>query len=64
MDNLDFYQKHESEAYEKEKKLPVCDLCSEPIYGDSFEFEEFTLCEDCMDSELQEIKENSRREIL
>lgn len=50
-DPFEEFLQRERERYEKEKKMPHCDDCGEPIAGDTFyEIDGVRYCPECMEN--------------
>lgn len=56
-DNFDFYDDYEREQARKEKELPVCDCCKQPMtewYRIPQKFGDLLVCTDCATKEEYE----------
>ena len=51
IDNYDLFEQHEIEAEEWLKKLPICDVCCEPIQTEySYVIGGEYICENCIEN--------------
>ena len=58
IDNYDLYEIHEAQQEEMIKRLPVCEICGEPIMDDYlYDLNGEIWCEECLKNEFRKDSE-------